>query len=43
MTEIEDARTREVAALLTDGRTVTEITKALGISRSSVDRHKKKA
>lgn len=43
LTELDDARTVEVAELLNDGRTVSEITKQLNIGRATVDRHKKRA
>jgi len=43
VTDMEDARTRQVAELLADGRTVTEIAKTLGVGRATVDRHKRKA
>lgn len=43
VTEVDDARTRQVADMLAEGRTVTEIAKALDIGRATVDRHKRKA
>lgn len=43
VTDMEDAKTRQVAELLADGHTVSEIAKALGVGRATVDRHKKKA
>ena len=41
--DIEDAVTIQVARLLNDGLTVSEIVARLGIGRATVDRHKKKA
>jgi putative DNA primase/helicase len=43
MTAVEDAVTMQVAELLNDGCTVSEIAKELKIGRATVDRHKKKA
>jgi len=43
VSEVDDARTRQVAEMLTDGQTVTQISKALSIGRATVDRHKRKA
>lgn len=42
-TNLEDARTVQVADMLRDGRTVTQIAKTIGIGRATVDRHKRKA
>ncbi len=43
LTELEDARTLQVAEMLSEGHTVTAIAKALNVGRATVHRHKKKA
>ena len=43
LADIEDALTVQVAEMLNDGRTVTQIANELKVGRATVDRHKKKA
>jgi hypothetical protein len=43
VTDVDDALTRQVADMLSEGCTVSKIVKALNIGRATVDRHKRKA
>lgn len=43
VTAVDDARTVQIADMLNDGRSVSQIAKALDIGRATVQRHKQKA